>query len=199
MINDKNDDVLIKILEFFDQIFILKIKTNGYAYADYKPEWLKKLGLSPSDRDEAKASRTTKKLQEKLKSKFGDRISIEAPVAEGMTLRFASDNANVEAINIDSNKLQAFDILDIETGTAFEISLSDAFAEFFKDVLKALLDSRVKHLHICMRNHTYKGAKKSGYIKVRDSSMVQQYISLVKLYKLDISLVDLFPKCNKRP
>ena len=196
MINKTNDDILIEIMNFFESIFLLKRKSNGYAYADYKVEWLRQLGLSPSDRDEAKTSRTTKKLQEQLKNKFGDRLRIEAPVAEGMTLRFSSDD-NVENINIDSNKLQAFDILDTETGTAFEISLSDAFSEFFKDVLKALLDSRVKQLYICMRNHSYKGAKKSGYLKLKDSLMVQQYISLAKLYKLDIFLVDIFPKCNE--
>ncbi|MCJ7425692.1 MAG: hypothetical protein MUO17_00870 [Dehalococcoidales bacterium] len=190
-------DVLTEIEKFFGQIFLLKKRSDGYAYADYKVEWLKQLGLSHYDRDEAKASRTTKKLQEYLKNKFGDRLNMEASVAEGMTLRFASDNVNNEAISIDSKKLQAFDILDIETGTAFEISLSDAFAEFFKDVLKALLDSRVKKLYICMRNHNYKGAKKSGYLKVKDSLMVQQYINLAKLYKLDILLADLFPACNE--
>ncbi len=194
-----NDAVLREIKEFFGQIFELKRRSGGYAYAGYKAGWLKQLSLSSNDRDEAKTSRTTKKLQEHLQVKFGDRVSVEAPVAEGMTLRFASDNPNMKAINIDSNKLQAFDVLDIETGTAFEISLSDAFAEFFKDVLKALLDARVKRLYICMRNHSYKGAGKSGYLKVKDSAMVQQYISLAKLYKLDIFLVDLFPRCNERP
>ncbi|MDP2806706.1 MAG: hypothetical protein Q8O74_01050, partial [bacterium] len=64
-------------------------------------------------------------------------------------------------------------------------------------VLKALLDSRVKKLYICMRNHNYKGSGKSGYIKVATSEMVQQYISLARLYKLDIILVDIFPKCNE--
>jgi len=176
---------------------VLNSRKDGYAYADYKAEWLKQLGLSHSDRDEAKASRTTKKLQKHIKAKFGDRIKAEAPVAEGMTLRFSSGNG-VEKISIDSKKLQCFDILDVATGTAFEISLSGAFAEFFKDVLKSLLDSRVKRLYICMRNHNYKGAKKSGYLKVKDSQMVQQYITLAKLYKLDILLVDLFPECNER-
>lgn len=193
-----DNDVLTEITKFFEQIFVLKRKGNEYAYADYKVEWLEQLGLSASDGDESKTSRTTKKLQEHLKNKFGERLSVEAPVAKGMTLRFASDKLNaIERIDIDSNKLQAFDILDIETGTAFEVSLSDAFAEFFKDVLKSLLDSRVKTLYICMRNHSYKGSKKSGYLKLRDSPMVQQYISLAKLYKLDIYLVDLFPKCNE--
>lgn len=192
-----SDDILTEITKFFEQIFVSKRKSNAYAYADYKVEWLEQLGLSSPDRDEAKTSRTTKKLQEHLKDKFGERLSVEAPVAKGMTLRFASDDVNIKGITIDSNKLQAFDILDIETGTAFEISLSDAFAEFFKDVLKALLDSRVKTLYICMRNHSYKGSQKSGYLKLRDSLMVQQYISLAKLYKLDIFLVDLFPKCNE--
>lgn len=130
-----------------------------------------------------------------MRKKLGERIKTEAPVAEGMTLRFDTINGR-EEIKIDSSKLQAFDILDLETGTAFEISLSDAFAEFFKDVLKALLDSRVKKLYICMRNHNYKGAGKSGYIKVASSEMVQQYISLARLYKLDIFLVDLFPECK---
>jgi len=117
-----------------------------------------------------------------------------------MTLRFeTSDHSGVSQreINIDSSKLQAFDILDLKNGTAFEISLSDAFAEFFKDVLKALLDSRVKRLYLCMRNHHYKGSKKSGFVKIRDSGMVNQYISLAKLYKLEINLIDLFPSCNK--
>jgi hypothetical protein len=193
-----DETILKEITNFFKQIFEMKRRDDRYAYADYTADWLKQLCLSPTDRDEAKASRTTKKLQEHLKTKFGDRVSVEAPVAEGMTLRFASDNPDMEAISIDSNKLQAFDVLDIETGAAFEISLSDAFAEFFKDVLKALLDARVKSLYICMRNHNYKGAIKSGYLKVKDSAMVQQYISLAKLYKLDIFLVDLFPMCNER-
>ncbi len=188
--------VLDEILKFFNTIFVLKRKKRTYYYADYKTKWLKKLNLSRNDPDEAKSSRTTKKLQEFLLNKFGDRIKIEAPVAEGMTLRFATGNVDSESIHIDSNKLQCFDVLDVETGTAFEISLADAFAEFFKDVLKALLDSRVKNLYVCMRNHNYKGAGKSGFIKVKDSAMVRQYISLAKLYKLDIFLIDLFPKCN---
>lgn len=112
-----------------------------------------------------------------------------------MTLRFERINGMSEE-KIDSSKLQAFDILDTGTGVVFEISLSDAFAEFFKDVLKALLDSRVKKLYLCMSNHNYKGSKKSGYIKVKDSEMVNQYRLLAKLYKLDITLVDLFPECN---
>jgi hypothetical protein len=190
------DPVLRSIKKFFSGIFILRKRDDGYAYADYDRKWLRTLELTHRDRDEAKASRTTKELQKRLKKKFGHRIKTEAPVAEGMTLRFEAENEDVEDISIDSNKLQAFDILDVEAGTAYEISLSDAFAEFFKDVLKALLDSRVKKLYICMRNHNYKGAGKSGYLKVKDSVMVQQYISLAKLYKLDIHLVDLFPKCN---
>ncbi|HXF49229.1 MAG TPA: hypothetical protein VNL73_07375 [Verrucomicrobiae bacterium] len=194
----KSDEKVLKeVLKFFNTIFVLKRKNKNYFYAEYKTEWLKKLNLLPNDPDEAKSSRTTKKLQEFLTNKFGDHVKIEAPVAEGMTLRFATGNVDSESVHIDSNKLQCFDVLDVETGTAFEISLADAFAEFFKDVLKALLDSRVKKLYICMRNHNYKGAGKSGYIKVRDSAMVQQYISLAKLYKLDILLIDLFPKCNK--
>lgn len=98
---------------------------------------------------------------------------------------------------IDFRKFQAFDVLDLETNTAFEISLSDAFAEFFKDLLKALLDSRVKTLYFCARNHKYFGSKKSGFIKVRDSLMVQQYVALAKLYKLDVLLFDLYPRCNE--
>lgn len=117
-------------------------------------------------------------------------------MAEGMTLRFDS-HLNKNTLKIDPSKLQAFDILDLETGSAFEISLSDAFAEFFKDVLKGLLDSRVKKLYICMRNHTYKNAGKSGFIKVASSAIVEQYMLLAKLYKLEISLIDLLPDCNK--
>ena len=84
-------------------------------------------------------------------------------------------------------------MLDETTGAAFEISLSDAFAEFFQDVLKALLDSRVKKLYLCMRNHIYKDAGKSGFIKVASSAMVGQYVLLAKLYKLDIVLCGLAP------
>jgi len=188
--------ILNEIKNFFSGIFEIGENKKGYRYAEYKKSWLGKLRLSASDADEAKSSRTTKKLQNHLKDKFGDRVRTEAPVAEGMTLRFDTIDSAQE-IKIDSSKLQAFDILDLETGTAFEISLSDAFAEFFKDVLKALLDSRVKKLYICMRNHTYKGAGKSGYLRVASSEMVQQYISLARLYKLDILLVDLYPECNK--
>ncbi len=191
------EDILIEIKRFFTGMFEISKNSRGCEYAVYKESWLKKLKLSSSDADEAKSSRTTKELQKHLRNRFGDRIKIEAPVAEGMTLRFDAINGGKE-IKIDSAKLQAFDALDLESGTAFEISLSDAFAEFFKDVLKALLDSRVKKLYICMRNHNYKGAGKSGYIKVASSEMVQQYISLAKLYKLEIFLVDLFPDCNKK-
>lgn len=188
--------ILKDIQSFFDGIFDIKTNPKGYKYADYKNGWLNNITLHKDDADESKSSRTTKELQKMLSAKYGGRIKVEAPVAEGMTLRFDQVNG-VNEIKIDSNKLQAFDILDYETGTAFEISLSDAFAEFFKDVLKALLDSRVKKLYICMRNHNYKGSGKSGYIKVATSEMVQQYISLARLYKLDIILVDIFPKCNE--
>lgn len=198
MVKTKNEEEVLKAIKtFFQNKFESKKKSEDYYYANYKIEWLKKLGLSPNDSDEAKSSRTTKKLQHYLNSKFGDRLKTEAPVAEGRTLRFKTKNDSSQDFTLDSNKLQAFDILDLETGTAFEISLSDAFAEFFKDVLKSLLDSRVKKLYICMRNHNYKGSKKSGYLKVKDSPMVEQYIRLAKLYKLDIYLVDLFPECNR--
>lgn len=192
----KDNQILKDIIDFFSQVF--KKSGERYFYADYKIEWLSKIGLDKNSAQEASTSRTTKMLQQFLKEKYQDRIKTEARVAEGMTLRFDSDSnsSTLKNIKIDSSKLQAFDILDFETGSAFEISLSDAFAEFFKDVLKALLDSRVKKLYICMRNHNYKGASKSGYLKVRDSAMVQQYISLAKLYKLDIYLVDIFPECN---
>jgi hypothetical protein len=147
-------DILDDIKKFFSDIFEIKQNDRKYKYASYKKTWLNKLHLAESDADEAKSSRTTKELQRYLKDKYGERIKTEAPVAEGMTLRFDAINGGKE-IKIDSSKLQAFDILDLESGTAFEISLSDAFAEFFKDVLKALLDSRVKKLYICMRNHNY--------------------------------------------
>jgi hypothetical protein len=191
----RKGDILLEIKNFFAGILELKSNERGHKYASYKRDWLRSIKLEPRSADEAKAARTTRKLQERLKAKFGDRIKVEASVAEGMTLRFDAEGKSDE-VKIDSSKLQAFDIFDAETGTAFEISLSDAFAEFFKDVLKSLLDSRVKKLCICMRNHDYKGSGKSGYAKVASSAMVQQYISLARLYKLEIVLVDLFPACN---
>jgi hypothetical protein len=192
----KDNEILKDIISFFSQVF--EKKRGKYLYADYQTGWLEKIGLGKNAAQEASSARTTRLLQNFLKNKYGDRMKTEAAVAEGMTLRFESEDNILKQtkIKIDSSKLQAFDILDLETGSAYEISLSDAFAEFFKDVLKALLDSRVKKLYLCMRNHNYKGASKSGYLKVKDSAMVQQYISLAKLYKLDIYLVDIFPACN---
>ena len=195
--NMKPEEKILKdIQNFFVDIFEIKVTDKDYKYAFYKDVWLSKINLTHNNRDEAKTARTTKRLQKYLKEKYGERIKTEASVAEGMTLRFDTINGGSREIKIDSSKLQAFDILDLETGTAFEISLSDAFAEFFKDVLKALLDSRVKKLCICMRNHKYKGSSKSGFSKVASSAMCQQYISLAKLYKLEVVFVDLYPKCN---
>ncbi len=194
------DEILEDLLSFFRKI--LERKQNGkYSYAAYKKGWLREIGLNENSKEEAMSSRTTKKLQEILLKKYPNKIKVEAPVAEGMTLRFEkfnNDGTLKKEVKINSSKLQAFDILNIETGAAYEISLSDAFAEFFKDVLKALLDSRVKKLYLCMRNHRYRDSKKSGFIKVNDSEMVKQYISLVRLYKLEIILVDIFPECNKK-
>ena len=188
---DINENPILRdIIGFFSNVF--EVRGKGYRYAEYKTEWLRGIRLNKNSQMEAVSSETTKALQKRLFAKYGNRIRTEARVAEGMTLRFDSD----EEIKIDLSKLQAFDILDEDTGSAYEISLSDAFAEFFKDVLKALLDSRVKKLFICMRNHKYKGSSKSGFIKVKDSAMVQQYINLAKLYKLDIYLVDICPGCN---
>jgi hypothetical protein len=194
-------DILDEITNFFSVVFDVKVNNRGYKYAHYKKGWLKKLALTENSQEEAKANRTTKKLQEKLVEEFGARrIKPEAKVAEGMTLRFDSLEKG-KNFKLDASKSMAFDILDMETGSAFEISMSDAFAEFFKDVLKGLLDSRIKRLYICMRNHNYNTSKggigKSGYIKVRDSEMIQQYINLARLYKLEIVLVDLCPECNK--
>lgn len=189
--------VLQEILAFFGNVF--EVRGESYKYADYKSAWLDEIGLSKKNyAEEASSARTTARLQEHLRKKFGDRVKVEAPVGEGMHLRFDSlDSLEQESkFDLDTSKLQAFDVLDVETGTAFEISLSDAFAEVFKDLLKGLLDSRVKDLYICMRNHSYRGSKKSGYPKVRDSKMIQQYIMLARLYKLHVHLVDLYPECN---
>jgi hypothetical protein len=191
-------EILNEILNFFSDKFEGKINQRGYQYASYKPDWLKSLGLNEKSSQEAITKQTVKKLQEHLLLQFGiKRIKVEAKVAENMTLRFTDDDL-LSNIEIDTSKLMAFDILDVSTGTVFEISLSDAFAEFFKDLLKALLDSRVKKLYLCMRNHTYKTTKygssgKSGYIKVSSSEMVKQYIQLARLYKLDVKLINIFP------
>ncbi|WP_126447432.1 hypothetical protein [Sulfuricystis multivorans] len=190
-------DIIEDILAFFENVFVPKSVDGGrYKCAAYREEWLKNIDLNENSADEAKSYRTTKKLQEFLSAKYGARIKIEAKVAENMTLRFKGiDVQNEEAV--ETEKLQAFDILDVQNGVAIEISLADAFAEFFKDVLKAILDSRVKKLYICMRNHHYRGAKNSGYVKVATSPMVRQYIHLARLYKLDIVLLDLCPSCNE--
>lgn len=194
-------DILDEIIEFFSDKLEVKVNQRGFKYAAYKKSWLNNIGLNENSQDEAKTKQTVKKLQEHILNQFGaKRIKIEANVAENMTLRFKGEET--EGFELDSSKLMAFDILDLQTGCAFEISLADAFAEFFKVVLKGLLDSRVKKLYLCMRNHNYKTTKygsigKSGYVKVASSGMVHQYIQLAKLYKLEIKLVDIFPDCNQ--
>jgi|GEM_PF-1036085 len=197
----KPDKPLVSdIQRFFADVFraeVYKDKGKEYRYAEYRKTWLRSLGLDRKAAPETIASRTTKKLQEILEKKYKGRIKKEALVAEGMTFRFEPLEGIADTREGDeASKYSKFDILDTETGSVYEISLSDAWHEFFKDVLKALLDARVKRLYICMRNHKYKGYKKSGYIKVRDSVMVQQYISLARLYKLDIYLIDICPACN---
>ncbi|MDQ1265729.1 MAG: hypothetical protein QG635_880 [Bacteroidota bacterium] len=190
-------DILFDIKEFFKDKFTVKVNKKGYKYAYYDIKWLLEIGLTEDSQEESKTANTVKSLQKFLVNKYKNRIKAEAKVAEGMTLRFNSDNFDIENIEIDTTKLMAFDLLDIENGCAFEISLADAFAEFFKDVLKALLDSRVKKLYLCMRNHNYHGSGKSGFIKVASSNMIKQYIQLARLYKLEIILIDIFPRCNE--
>jgi hypothetical protein len=187
--------VIDEIINFFCDKFEVKANHKGYKFASYTKQWLEEIELNETSSDEAKTARTVRKLQEKIVADFGiKRIKVEANVAENMQLRFL--DKDLEAV-VDTSKLMAFDILDLESGCAFEISLSDAFAEFFKDVLKGLLDSRVKKLYFCMRNHNYSGANKSGFAKVASSPMIRQYITLARLYKLEIILIDLFPECNK--
>ncbi len=199
----QDQEVLSEILEFFSDKFEVKENNRKSKYASYKDSWLKKLNLNIASAEEAKTKQTVKKLQEHILNAFGNkRIKIEAKVAENMTLRFDDKLITQKGFELDTSKLMAFDILDLETGSVYEISLSDAFAEFFKDILKALLDSRVKKLYYCMRNHNYRTTKygsigKSGYSKVASSKMVEQYIALARLYKLEIILVDIFPKCNQ--
>lgn len=192
--NVREEAIRQEIVRFFGEILEAKKSAKGYKYAAYTSEWLRQLGLTHTSPDESKSARTTKELQKRLTEKFPG-LKAEALVAEDMTLRFGGTKEE-ESREMDLSKLQAFDLLDEASGAAFEISLADASAEFFKDVLKALLDSRVKKLYLCMRNHNYKGAGKSGFIRVASSAMVGQYIQLAKLYKLDIVLVDLLPECN---
>ena len=188
--------IIDEILVFFQNKLERKTNDKGFDFASYKVQWLAEIGLTHTSPDESKTSRTLKQLQEALLLQFGSRrIKLEAKVGENMQLRFIDKDLNLEEI-VDPSSLMAFDILDIESGCAFEISLADAFAEFFKVVLKALLDSRVKKLYFCMRNHNYQGAGKSGFIKVATSPMVKQYITLARLYKLEIILLDIFPECN---
>ncbi|MDP2808129.1 MAG: hypothetical protein Q8O74_08365, partial [bacterium] len=84
--------ILKDIQSFFDGIFDIKTNPKGYKYADYKNGWLNNINLHKYDADESKSSRTTKELQKMLSSKYGGRIKVEAPVAEGMTLRFDQVN-----------------------------------------------------------------------------------------------------------
>lgn len=182
--------IINEILSFFSDKFEVNTNPKGYIYAAYTSEWLEQIGLNTSSPDESKTARTLKKLQETILTEFGKkRIKLEARVAENMQLRFIDDDLQLENI-VDTSSLMAFDLLDLETGCAFEVSLADAFSEFFKVVLKALLDSRVKKLYFCMRNHNYSGAGKSGFNKVVTSPMIKQYITLARLYKLEIILLD---------
>ena len=161
--------IIDEILVFFRDKIERQTNEKGFDFASYKGQWLAEIGLTHTSPDESKTARTLKQLQEALLLQFGSRrIKLEAKVAENMQLRFIDKDLNLEEI-VDTSSLMAFDILDVESGCAFEISLADAFAEFFKVVLKALLDSRVKKLYFCMRNHNYQGAGKSGFIKVATS------------------------------
>lgn len=189
--------IIDEILVFFRDKLEKKTNAKGFDFAAYRNDWLAEIELTNDSPDESKTARTLKKLQDALLLQFGNRrLKLEAKVAENMQLRFIDKDLNLEEI-VDTSSLMAFDILDVESGCAFEISLADAFAEFFKVVLKALLDSRVKKLYFCMRNHNYQGARKSGFIKVATSPMVKQYITLARLYKLEIILLDIFPACNE--
>jgi hypothetical protein len=189
-------DILLEISRIFSNVYECKVAPRGYRYADYTQAWLDRIGCSPESADERKTAQTTIAVQKMLVGQFGtDRLRAEAPVAENMELRFV-DRETRSNTSFDKSRVQCFDLLDVRHGVAFEFSLSDAFAEFFKDVLKAILDSRVHKLYLCMRNHRYKGDKKSGFIKVSESPMVNQYITLARLYKLEIVLFDLCPECN---
>jgi hypothetical protein len=195
-------DIIDEIILFFSKVFENKENTKGVIFANFKTSWLEELGLNADTSEEAKVKQTVKKLQEHMSAQFGiKRIKVEAKVAENMELRF-KDIEGDNCFDFSSSKLMAFDMLDIATGTAFEFSLSDAFAEFFKDLLKALLDSRVKKLYLCMRNHNYniKGGKssisKSGYNKVIDSPMIKQYVQLARLYKIEVNFINIFPNNN---
>ena len=101
--------IIDEILKFFADKFETKTNAKGFKFALYKDDWLNQIELTETSADEAKTSRTVKKLQEKILEEFGKkRIKIEANVAENMQLRFL--DSNLENV-LDTSKLMAFDIL----------------------------------------------------------------------------------------
>ena len=115
--------IIDEILKFFSDKLEPETNAKGFNYAAYKTDWLEQLGLNSSSPDESKTARTLKKLQDTVLLEFGKkRIKLEARVAENMQLRFIDRDLNLEEI-VDTSSLMAFDILDLESGCAFEISL----------------------------------------------------------------------------
>ena len=54
----KDNQILKDIIDFFSQVF--EKKGERYFYADYKIEWLNKIGLDKNWAREASTARTTK-------------------------------------------------------------------------------------------------------------------------------------------
>ena len=124
--------IIDEILKFFSDKLELETNAKGFVYAAYKADWLEQIGLNSGSPDESKTARTLKKLQETTLLEFGKkRIKLEARVAENMQLRFIDRDLNLEEI-VDTSSLMAFDILDLESGCAFEISLADALPSSLK-------------------------------------------------------------------
>lgn len=125
----KDDEILKTILSFFkkNKVFEKKME-DGYEYASYSRSWIKQLEKEEKPSrgklaEEAMSARTTKRLQDFLQRKYPE-ISCEAPVAEGLMLRFKpNENAANGVAEIDPKRMQCFDILNVKTGSAFEIRI----------------------------------------------------------------------------
>jgi|GEM_PF-2885054 len=125
------------IQEYFEKNVFHRTKTaSGKEKDDWKPSWLKKIS-NPKSKN-IRTNRTIKKIQEELKKIHGVDIEIEARLK------------NITGRVISGHK---FDLFIPSENTAIEICLGNIKNEFEKDILKGMLDYRVKKLYIFNREY----------------------------------------------
>ncbi len=125
------------IQNYFEKnVFDKKKTASGKIKNEWKPSWLTKIG-DPSSKN-IRTNLTIKEIQEELKKIHGVDIEIEAQLRD----KFGRA--------ISGHK---FDFFLPSENTAIEICLGNIKNEFEKDILKGMLDYRVKKLYIFNREY----------------------------------------------